>query len=253
MAHPQQLRFAELLSRELAPHLRKLGPVKVLEIGSYDVNGSVRKFFSRCDYVGADLAPGPGVDVVGSGHELDFPDSAFDLALSCECFEHNPHWKDTLLNMHRMVGEGGLVAVTCASRGRLEHGTRRTNPEESPGTQTVGLDYYRNLNREDFEKELRLSELFSFFRFWYMPTSRDLYFIGVKGKRLIPDESLENFDREVRAIRFLKRSEPLSLRLALAPLNPLNHLLDDRRFQNIAVRWVSSLRALARFGKTIRQ
>ncbi len=50
---------------------------------------------------------GPGVDVVSSGHALDFPDETFDVTLSCECFEHNPYWLETFRNMHRMTKAGG--------------------------------------------------------------------------------------------------------------------------------------------------
>ena len=64
--------------------------LRVLEIGSADINGSIRSFFPGSDYTGVDLSAGPGVDVVASGHELALPDRDVDLAISCECFEHNP-------------------------------------------------------------------------------------------------------------------------------------------------------------------
>ena len=37
---------------------------RVLEVGSLDINGSVRPIFTDCEYVGLDLGPGPGVDVI---------------------------------------------------------------------------------------------------------------------------------------------------------------------------------------------
>lgn len=39
----------------------------------------------------------------------------YDITISCNCFEHNPYWRETFLNMHRMTKEGGL----CLSR--LKH------------------------------------------------------------------------------------------------------------------------------------
>ena len=36
----------------------------VPEVGSWDTNGSIRRFFSNCEYIGVDIAEGPGVDVV---------------------------------------------------------------------------------------------------------------------------------------------------------------------------------------------
>jgi hypothetical protein len=44
---------------------------KVLEVGSLDINGSVRPLFTDCDYMGIDLGDGPGVDQVIN--ILDFP------------------------------------------------------------------------------------------------------------------------------------------------------------------------------------
>src|SRR5215207_8155172 len=116
MAHPQQLRFFSIVKDLFVrPHQPGL---KVLEVGSYDISGSVRQHFAGCDYTGVDLIPGPGVDVVGSGHEIAFDDGSFDLTVSSECFEHNPYWLETFVNMHRMTRPGGLVVFSCASRGR---------------------------------------------------------------------------------------------------------------------------------------
>jgi SAM-dependent methyltransferase len=153
---------------------------RVLEIGSYDVNGSVRRIFGEAgDYVGIDLHEGPGVDRVGFGHEVADPDGSFDVAISGECFEHDPHWAETLANMARLVRPGGLVAFSCASRGRPEHGTSRTDRTLSPGTQSVGLDYYRNLTEADVSA-LPLSDWFDDHAFWYVDTNFDLYFVGVR-------------------------------------------------------------------------
>lgn len=177
MAHLHQLEFVRTVARALRPQYTG---VKILEIGSYDVNGGIRAFFADSDYLGADLSEGPGVDVVCSGDKLDFQDGLFDLCLSCECFEHNPQWLQTFVNMIRMTAPGGVVLMTCATTGRLEHGTARTMPSESPGTQSVGWNYYRNLVERNFTSSLPLDELFSSFQFLRNRYSADLYFIGVK-------------------------------------------------------------------------
>lgn len=177
MAHFQQLQFVQILARHLAPDWTGL---RVLEIGSADVNGSIRPFFAGSLYTGVDLSPGPGVDLVGSGEDVALADQHVDLAISCECFEHNPRWRETFTNMHRMTKAGGVVVITCASRGRLEHGTTRTRPEESPGSQSVGWDYYRNLNRQDFERQLDIPAMFEAHVFFHNDVSHDLYFVGRK-------------------------------------------------------------------------
>ena len=176
MAHHNQLMFIAIASR----HLREnWAGAKILEIGAHDINGSIRPFFDGSDYTGVDLSEGKGVDLVSSGHELRFPDASFDLTVSCECFEHNPEWGATFTNMCRMTKPGGIVMFTCASTGRLEHGTIRTTPKSSPGTQAIGWDYYKNLKKSDFSR-FDLRSIFRSFAFFRNDVSKDLCFIGEK-------------------------------------------------------------------------
>lgn len=177
MAHPNQLQFIEKVSQHLA---NDYTDKHILEVGSYDVNGSVRSYFKKSSYVGVDLTEGAGVDIVCEGNKLDHPDETYDLTLSCECFEHNPYWAETFLNMYRMTKAGGIVAFTCATTGRLEHGTTRTSPTQSPGTQTVGWEYYLNLTEKDFKKLVNINSLFESHFFLTNKHSHDLYFVGMK-------------------------------------------------------------------------
>ncbi|MBD0274919.1 MAG: class I SAM-dependent methyltransferase [Acetobacteraceae bacterium] len=193
MAHAQQLEFVRAVASALA---RDWSGRRVLEIGAYDVNGSIRGYFAGSRYTGVDLVEGPGVDLVGDGHAIAFPEGSFDLSVSCECFEHDPNWFATFMNMYRSTAPGGALVFTCASRGRPEHGTRRTKPTSSPGTQSIGSDYYRNLTAADFRRRAPLDRLFSSCFFHYNPPSADLYFCGVKAGR---DPLFERTVDEVRA------------------------------------------------------
>jgi SAM-dependent methyltransferase len=233
MAHAQQLKFVSLVSEY---YFKDKQNKKVLEIGSHDVNGSVRSFFSGTSYTGVDLSPGIGVDVVASGHEVDFADGYFDLTISCECFEHNPYWVETFQNMHRMTAHSGCVVVSCASRGRLEHGTTRTLPDSSPGTQEIGWDYYKNLTKADFKDAFDLENMFTHHLFFYIPVSQDLYFIGWKNDT--SPHNLNAFIRDVNHIKNMSNSGGLVRyylsiieRLLLYPLT----MLDDHAYQNIMI------------------
>ena len=53
MAHAAQFEFIESI-REVFPAY--FDGKRVLEIGSLDINGSVRQFFHGCDYTGIDVA-----------------------------------------------------------------------------------------------------------------------------------------------------------------------------------------------------
>jgi len=224
MSHPEQRGFFEAV---VAANRSLISGAKVLEIGSYDVNGSLRGLFPTAgEYTGVDLKEGPGVDLVAFGHEIAAPDGSYDVTLSGECFEHDPHWQDTFVNMTRMTRPGGLVAFSCASRGRPEHGTTRTDKADSPGTQSRGLDYYRNLTAADFQ-ELPLSSMFSRWKFWYLPTHFDLYFVGARSG----DTSVE-FPSDV-AIGKLRSLMPLSDRLARIPMRLLARSVSPARYQSI--------------------
>lgn len=181
MAHPQQLQFVKSITSLIAEN-RNFKSKKVLEIGSYDVNGSVRQFFPHSDYIGVDLIEGPGVDLICEGDKISHEDNIYDVAISCECFEHNPAWVETFKNMYRMTKEGGLVIFTCATTGRSEHGTTRTSPKNSPGTQAINWDYYNNLTENDFNEKFSLNELFDEYFFLVNKSSCDLYFFGIKGQ-----------------------------------------------------------------------
>ena len=77
MAHPEQ---AEFFSGVRAQYPHFFRGARVLEVGSLDINGSVRDLFSDCDYTGVDLALGPGVDLACQGQLLEFPTARFDTA-----------------------------------------------------------------------------------------------------------------------------------------------------------------------------
>jgi len=173
MAHSEQRNFF-LALREKIPEA--LSGVSVLDVGSLNINGTVRDLFESTNYVGVDVAPGLDVDRVCRGEDLDYDPNSFDVAVSTECFEHNPEWVATFRNMYDMSSR--YVIVTCASEGRPEHGTRSSEPGSSP--LTVDWDYYRNLSEDDFRAEFDFELLFDEYAFEYDPVACDLYFYGVK-------------------------------------------------------------------------
>lgn len=177
MAHEAQNLFFQEVRKKFPEHFRWRN---VIEIGSLDINGSVRPLFEYCNYVGFDLGPGPGVDFAVQGQDVAYPDNSFDVAISAECFEHNPYWKETFENMHRMTKPGGLVTFTCAGEGRPEHGTARSDAGSSPLTTAAGWEYYRNLTPNDFYEEFGIEYMFSNWEFIENKNDFDLYFWGVK-------------------------------------------------------------------------
>jgi SAM-dependent methyltransferase len=243
VSHREQIGFFTLVAQANAA---LIDGAEILEVGSYDVNGSIRALFSKAEsYTGVDLCPGPGVDLVSLGHELDLPAAQYDGTISGECFEHDQYWALTFQNMIRMTRPGGLVVFSCASVGRPEHGTVRTRAQESPGTQSQGMDYYRNLTQSDFEREVELNREFVSWRFWYLQSSFDLYFAGVRSGEVPagrPSAAIPNA-AEVLAISSLT---PVSERIVRLPLIPLSKVLPEQRYQTVILPYWNTMQRARR-------
>jgi hypothetical protein len=102
-------------------HAASLRPTRVLEIGSLDVNGSVRPLFPTAkQYHGIDIAPGPGVDEVADAADWH-ASTLFDVVVSTEVLEHAPRWRDVVTNAWNALGAHGVLLMTCATVPRAPH------------------------------------------------------------------------------------------------------------------------------------
>ncbi len=172
---------------------------RVLDIGSFDVNGNEKPWFDNCDFIGLDLLPGPGVDIACPANEYNAPDESFDTIISCECWEHNPFYKESITNSIRMLKPGGYFIWTCATTGRPIHGTKtqdeidKKNKITSQGNTVDGWktmpnvkkdgwnnEYYRNVTESDIRSFCDVDSIFSEYEFEIEPNHCDLYFWGIK-------------------------------------------------------------------------
>lgn len=175
MSHPEQRDFVSRV-RNKYPHM--FNAKRVLEVGSYNINGTVRDFFDQCDYLGIDICNGPGVDRVCSGHELTDA-LGFDVVITCEMMEHNMFWKETLINMLKLLRVGGLFVMTCGTTGRGVHGTISITPINSPSAVQYG-EYYGNLTEKDIREIVDVNIIFKEYGFETNTTTCDIYMWGIK-------------------------------------------------------------------------
>lgn len=91
--------------------VKVIKPKKVLEVGSYDENGSIRDLFQGCEYLGQDLRPGRNVDTTESIVEIAATRSGFDLVVCLNVMEHcrNPHL--LMRQMSECLWLGGHILV----------------------------------------------------------------------------------------------------------------------------------------------
>jgi len=115
--HGSVLKFVEAVVNEF-----KLAKKSTLEIGSYNINGSVREFFTG-KYVGIDLEDGPGVDRVMSSYDLrkEYEAESFDVVVSTEQLEHDPKPWETMHNVKHVLKPGGFLVVTARGNGFKRH------------------------------------------------------------------------------------------------------------------------------------
>ena len=93
----------------------------VLEIGSLDINGSVRPLFPHAShYHGLDLVAGAGVDEVADASTW-VPPRTYDVVVSAEVLEHAPTWRQILTMMWTATAPGGVLLMTCATDPRAPH------------------------------------------------------------------------------------------------------------------------------------
>lgn len=111
-----------------ASHLRpeEVKGKRIIEVGSYDMNGSLQpivKAWKPAEYVGVDIIPGPGVDIVCNADDVikKFGKEQFDVVISTEAIEHVRNWRTVISNLKNLCVPGGVILVTTCMPGHYYH------------------------------------------------------------------------------------------------------------------------------------
>jgi hypothetical protein len=93
-----------------------LADSRVLEVGSLNVNGTVRRLF-RGEYVGVDMRDGPDVDVVCNAHELSgsllLRSRFYETVVCCEMLEHDDQPWESVVEMREMACNQAVLLLTA--------------------------------------------------------------------------------------------------------------------------------------------
>ena len=95
-------------------YLHRDKELKILDVGSFDVNGNYKYIFDspKWTYIGLDIAPGPNVDVV-SASEYDFglDSNSFDVVISGNTAEHVKDIFSWIKEIARVTKPSGIVCI----------------------------------------------------------------------------------------------------------------------------------------------
>ena len=95
--------------------------VKVIDIGSQDINGSLKEVCPKnFKYIGVDFQKGKNVDIILTDpYKLPFDDNSIDIVISSSCFEHSEMFWLSYLEILRILKPKGLLYLNVPSDGGI--------------------------------------------------------------------------------------------------------------------------------------
>jgi SAM-dependent methyltransferase len=107
----------EFVLRQFDEHIKGT-PLRVLEVGSRNVEKTARDVIHYKEWIGTDIVTGPRVDRIISVYDLSSSFHAeFDLVVCTEVIEHTENWPSALHEMSKVLREGGYLLLTTRCKG----------------------------------------------------------------------------------------------------------------------------------------
>jgi SAM-dependent methyltransferase len=117
--HPTAMNNCKLFFDAYSKSFKNRPLVKIVEIGSQNVNGTLRSVApTEFEYIGVDFVEGDGVDIIlDSPYSLPFETDSVDIVLSSSCFEHSEMFWLVHLEIMRILKPSGLFYLNVPSNG----------------------------------------------------------------------------------------------------------------------------------------
>jgi SAM-dependent methyltransferase len=117
--HPSAMSNGNFFFQNYSSYFAKDKSTVVVEIGSQDVNGSLKDVCPKeFKYIGVDFIKAKNVDVIlDDPYKLPFGDGSVDIILTSSCFEHSEMFWVVYLEVLRILKPKGLFYMNVPSRG----------------------------------------------------------------------------------------------------------------------------------------
>lgn len=153
--------------------------INVLDIGTL-LNGN-QQHFTECQYYITDVTLEEDIikrDLL-SAKDLEFEEEYFDTIICAECLEYDPRWKDSIINIKRMLKNDGLFLMIFTS-------LQNENPMTIESLNTI----------------INFNEMFKYWDCYIDKNTMKYLFVGIK-KSLIENEeiSIVKYDNNISKLR----------------------------------------------------
>ena len=109
--HQNSILIMTSFSTNLNPNLN----LSILDVGSYNVNGTYKPLFENQNwkYTGLDIVEGPNVDITVDkyGEWKNIQDNSFDVIISGQCLEHVESPWLIAKGIERVLKPGGVIFI----------------------------------------------------------------------------------------------------------------------------------------------
>lgn len=92
----------------------------VVDIGSYDINGTYKSLFPKAKYIGVDTAPGPNVDVIINSDEWKKLKDV-DVVISGQTLEHVADIPSLMTSIFNVLKPNGIACIIAPSAGEAHY------------------------------------------------------------------------------------------------------------------------------------
>ena len=112
--------FVEIAS-ETVPIIEPIYEFGSLQVPGQENFADLRQFFRGKEYVGCDMAEGPGVDRIINLHNIALPSETVGTALIVDTLEHVEFFREAMNEVYRILKPDGIAIISSVMNFRIHN------------------------------------------------------------------------------------------------------------------------------------